>query len=162
MILRPGVRELDPGHIAMIFTALFFAGSYLTAKILFGRTRAIVVVAMLSITVTIGLAPFAAANWVTPKFGELGILFCVACFATAGHFAMTNAFAAAPVTVTQPVTFLQLVWSVIVGALFFAEPPDPYVITGGGIIVAAVSFITWREARAKKRAITPPIHATKT
>ncbi|WP_244430308.1 DMT family transporter [Roseivivax halodurans] len=162
VILRPGIRELDPGHIAMIFTALLFAGSYLTAKILSGEHSAIVVVAMLSITVTIGLAPFAAANWVTPTPGELGILFFVACFATAGHFAMTNAFAAAPVTVTQPVTFLQLVWSVIVGAAFFAEPPDPYVIAGGGIIVAAVSFITWREARAKKRAITPPIHATKT
>jgi len=39
----------------------------------------------------------------------------VACFATAGHFTMTLAFAAAPMTVTQPVTFLQLVWAVLLG-----------------------------------------------
>ncbi|WP_149757530.1 DMT family transporter [Roseivivax sediminis] len=161
LILRPGVRTLDPGHIAMLFTALFFAGSYLVMKILSGRHSAAVVVAMMSITVTVGLAPFAIADWVTPGWGELALLFGVACFATAGHYTMTRAFAAAPVTVTQPVTFLQLVWSVAIGALFFAEPPDPFVIAGGGLIIAAVTFITWREARARRRQVMPPIHATK-
>ncbi len=162
VILRPGFRELDPGHIAMLFTALLFAGSYLTAKILSGEHSAGVVVAMLSLTVTVGLAPFAAADWVTPGPWELAILFGVASFATLGHYTMTRAFAAAPVTVTQPVTFLQLVWSVLVGALFFAEPADPFVIAGGGIIIAAVTFIAWREARLKRQPVTPPIHATKT
>ena len=54
-------------------------------------------------------------------------------------------------TVTQPVTFLQLVWSVLVGALFFAEPVDPWVVMGGAIIMGAVLFITWREAVLKRR-----------
>ena len=74
---------------------------------------------------------------------------------------MTLAFAAAPVTVTQPVTFLQLVWSVIIGAVFFAEPADPWVIAGGSVIILAVSFITWREAQLKRKHITPPTPATK-
>ncbi|ETX29264.1 peptide ABC transporter permease [Roseivivax isoporae LMG 25204] len=161
LILRPGFRALDPGHVAMIFTALLFAGSYLTMKILSGQQSAAVVVGMLSLTVTLGLAPFAALDWVTPTWGELGILFGVASFATAGHYAMTRAFAAAPLTVTQPITFLQLVWSVAIGAAFFNEPPDPFVIAGGGVIIASVTFITWREARAKRRQITPGIHETK-
>jgi len=85
----------------------------------------------------------------------------VACFATAGHYAMTLAFAAAPVTVTQPVTFLQLVWSVLVGMLFFAEPADPWVILGGGVIMASVVFITWREARLRNVHRTPTVNETK-
>nr|WP_234984241.1 DMT family transporter [Roseivivax jejudonensis] len=161
LILRPGFRALDPGHVAMLFTALLFAGSYLTAKILSGAHSAAIVVAMLSMTVTVGLAPFALMDWVTPSWGELAILMGVASFATAGHYSMTRAFAAAPVTVTQPVTFLQLVWSVAIGATFFGEPPDPFVIAGGGVIIAAVTFITWREARLRRRGVTPPIHATK-
>ena len=119
------------------------------------------VVAMLSITVPIGLLPLALMDWITPNFTQVFILFGVALFATVGHYTMTRAFAAAPVSVTQPVTFLQLVWSVIIGALFFAEPPDSFVIAGGAVIMAAVSFITWREARAKKRAVTPLVNATK-
>ena len=161
IILRPGFRELDPGHIAMLATALLFAGSYLIAKIVSGELPASLVVALLSITVTIGLAPFAIAVWVTPSLADLGVLAAIACFATAGHYTMTLAFAAAPVTVTQPVTFLQLVWSVLLGALFFDEPADPWVILGGGIIMASVIFITWREARLRKSHRTPVVNETK-
>ncbi|MCA0955391.1 DMT family transporter [Mameliella sediminis] len=160
MILRPGFRELDPGHFAMLATALLFAGSYLLAKILSGEVSAALVVALLSVGVTIGLAPLAIAVWVWPTWGELAILMGVALFATAGHYTMTLAFAAAPVTVTQPVTFLQLVWAVSLGALAFGEPVDPWVVGGGSLILAAVVFITWREAVLKRR-ITPLVPETK-
>ncbi|GGC03982.1 peptide ABC transporter permease [Marivita lacus] len=161
IILRPGFRELDLGHIAMLGTAVLFAGSYLIAKIVSGELPASMVVALLSITVTIGLAPFAFAVWVTPSLADLAVLSAVACFATAGHYTMTLAFAAAPVTVTQPVTFLQLVWSVLLGMAFFGEPADPWVILGGGIIMASVIFITWREARLRKSHRTPLVNETK-
>ena len=161
IILRPGFRELELGHIAMIGTALMFAIGYLIAKIMAGEVTPTVVVGMLSITVTIGLLPLAWAVWVSPTMVQLGWLFIVACLATAGHYTMTFAFAAAPLTVTQPVTFLQLVWAALLGALFFAEPIDPWVVLGGTVIVSAVIFITLREARLKRGAITPPANATK-
>ncbi|MCI5095977.1 MAG: DMT family transporter [Rhodobacteraceae bacterium] len=161
IILRPGFREISPGHIAMLFTAVAFGGSYLLAKFTVDGTNPVVVVAMLSIFVTLGLAPFAIAVWVWPSVQELGVLFLVACFATAGHYTMSLAFAAAPVTVTQPVTFLQLVWAASLGAVVFGEPVDMWVVGGGTLILASVSFITWREAVLKRRAITPPDPATK-
>ena len=76
IILRPGFREISPGHIAMLGTAVFFALGYLTAKILSEEVPAMVVVGMLSITVTIGLAPAAAMVWVTPTLSDLGIPLC--------------------------------------------------------------------------------------
>ena len=161
IILRPGFRELNMGHLAMLATAVVFAVGYLTAKILSDEVSPSVVVGMLSLTVTIGLAPVAAAVWVTPTLAELLILFGVATFATAGHYTMTLAFAAAPVTVTQPVTFLQLVWAVLMGWLVFDEGVDVWVLIGGGIIISAITFITWREAVLKRRAVTPPVNATK-
>lgn len=161
IILRPGFREVNTGHLAMLATAVLFAVSYLTAKIVSDEVAPAVVVGMLSITVTIGLAPFAIAVWVWPTLWELGMLFAVAIFATGGHYAMTLAFRAAPVTVTQPVTFLQLIWAVLLGALVFAEPVDGFVILGGVVILAAVTFITWREAVLKRQAVTPHPHQTK-
>ncbi|MEZ5912300.1 MAG: DMT family transporter [Paracoccaceae bacterium] len=161
VILRPGFRETAPGHLAMLATAVLFAASYLAAKRLSGQMSPAVVVGMLSITVTIGLAPFAAAVWVTPTAQQLLWYFGVAVFATAGHYAMTLAFRAAPLTVTQPVTFLQLVWSVLLGALVFGEPADGWVILGGLVIMAAVSFITWREAVVRRKAVTPALPAMK-
>ena len=161
IILRPGFREVSQGHIAMVFAAIVFAGSYLTTKVLSGEVKPTVVVAMLSIFVTIALAPFAFADWVAPNLDELAILFGVAVFATAGHYTMTLAFAAAPVTVTQPVTFLQLVWAVLLGVFMFGEPIDVWVLLGGFVILASVTFITWREAVLRRQPITPPSPATK-
>ena len=160
IILRPGLREVDIGHIAMLVTALMFAAGYLIAKQLSGEVSAAVVVGMLSITVTIGLAPFAYAVWVPVTWVDVGWLFLVACFATAGHYTMTLAFAAAPLTVTQPVTFLQLIWAVLLGYFVFNEGVDGWVIFGGAVILGSVSFLTWREARAKRH-ITPAVPATK-
>lgn len=154
IILRPGFREVSPGHLAMLFTAVSFGASYLIAKFTVGSNSPAVVVGMLSIFVTIGLAPFALAVWVTPTLTEIAMLFGVACFATAGHYTMTMAFAAAPVAVTQPVTFLQLVWATLLGALAFGEPADIWVISGGGLILAAVSFISWREAMIKRKGLS--------
>jgi drug/metabolite transporter (DMT)-like permease len=161
VILRPGFRDVSSGHLAMLITAVFFACSYLLAKHLSARVNAATVVVMLSLFVPIGLLPWAMAVWITPSFHELMILFGVACFATAGHYTMTLAFAAAPVTVTQPVTFLQLIWAVSLGIIVFGEPFDPWVVLGGAIILTSVSFMTWREAVLKKRAMTPPVHAPK-
>jgi len=152
IILRPGVRAIDPGHVAMLFNGVLFAGSYLIAKIMADRVAPTVVVAMLSITVTVGLAPFAAMVWVTPTMIELAWLFLVAILATSGHFTMTLAFRAAPVALTQPVTFLQLVWATTLGWFAFGEPVDGWVIFGGCLILASVSFIAWREAVLKRRA----------
>jgi uncharacterized membrane protein len=64
IILRPGFREVSPGHVAMLFSALAFAGSYLIAKHMTGALGAGLVVALLSLAVTVGLAPFAVAVWV--------------------------------------------------------------------------------------------------
>ena len=161
LILRPGFREVSIGHLAMIFTAIFFAFSFLLAIHCSGITTASVVVVMLSIYVTIGLAPLAFLNWVTPSVTELIILFAVACFATAGHYTMTLAFAAAPISVTQPATFLQLVWAVLVGSIIFSEEIDLFVIGGGGLILCSITFMSWREAVIKRKAMTPTVPQTK-
>jgi drug/metabolite transporter (DMT)-like permease len=160
IILRPGFREIGSGHFAMLAAAVVFGASYLLAKLLTDQTNAVIVVGMLSFWVTLGLAPMTAHVWVTPDLHTVLVLFVVACLATAGHYTMTLAFRSAPLTVTQPVTFLQLVWAVSVGTLFFGEAVDIWVVIGGLVILASVSFMTWREAMLKRQ-ITPAVPETK-
>jgi len=161
VILRPGAREIEAGHLAMVGTAFVFALSYMIAKRLSDELPPVVIVSLLSVSVAVALMPVAVAVWVPPDLRTLLILFGVAVVATLGHLCMTLALRAAPITVTQPMTFLQLVWAVLLGYFVFGEAVDPYVILGGGMIIAAVSFITFREAQLKRRAVTPPPQATK-
>ncbi|WP_299360900.1 DMT family transporter [uncultured Paracoccus sp.] len=149
VVLRPGLRELQAGHLAQLSAACFFGVSYLIAKRLSAVAPASAVVAMMSMTVAIGLAPLAAAVWVPPSAAQVVALAATAMFATLGHYAMTRAFAAAPLTVTQPFVFVQLVWASLLGIAVFHEPLDPWVLVGGGVMIAAVTWITWRESQLR-------------
>ncbi|MEL6169145.1 MAG: DMT family transporter [Pseudomonadota bacterium] len=160
VILRPGFRELDLGHLSILGAALFLAMSYLLTKVLSAEMPAEAIVAIMSVLVTIMLAPFAIAVWTPPTLEQLIWTLALAGVATLGHYAMTRAFRAAPLTVTQPVTFLQLVWSVVLGWAVFGEAVDLWVIVGGVMIVGSATFIAIREAQAR-REVTPNVNATK-
>ena len=162
VILRPGLQMINEGQTAMLITAPLFAVSYLLAKRLSMKANPAVVVGMLSVFVTIGLAPFAYAVWIPPSYTDIGWLALVAVIATLGHFTMTKALSAAPLAVTQPVTFLQLVWATLLGYFVFSEEVDVWVLTGGGIIIASVSFISYREWVLSRATKTPPAAAVKT
>ena len=161
IILRPGFREIGAGHMAMVLATLFFGASYLLAKRLTDEMPAGLVVVLLSVIVTIALLPMALVVWVPPSGFDLIILFLVACIATLGHYTMTLAFKATSISVTQPVTFLQLVWAVTLGVVVFGEAVDPFVVLGGVIILGSLTFISWREATLQRRLRTPPVPATK-
>ncbi len=147
VVLRPGLREVSPGHLSQLAATVCFAVSYIFAKRLSGMAPPSVVVGILSVTVAAGLLPIALWVWEPVSGVQLAWLAAVAALATVGHYTMTRAFRAAPLAVTQPVIFLQILWATLLGAMVFGEAVDGYVILGGALIVAAVSLNTWAEAR---------------
>lgn len=162
VLLRPGFETVSLGQLAQLAAAPLFAASYLLAKSLTDEEDPAVIVGMLSVVCTIVLLPGALLDWQTPTGEEVFWLAMTAVFATAGHYTLTRAFRAAPITVTQPVGYLQLVWAALIGMAAFGEPFDPYVFAGGGIIVGAATYISHRELVAAKQPHTPPAVATKT
>lgn len=161
IILRPGFQEISLGQLAQLCAAPLLAMSFIIAKKLTETQNPSVIVGMLSLGCTIVLFPGAMLQWRTPSHYELLWLAAAACIATAGHFTLTRAFQAAPITVTQPLGFLQLVWAAILGILLFNESLDPYVLVGGAIIVGAATYISHRELQSNRRSQTPPAIATK-
>ena len=150
IILRPGFHSIEAGSLAQLIAAFFFAGSFLLAKRMTQSESSGDILVMLSIFCTLALMPGAIYYWREPTLSEIGWLALVAMFATAGHYAITRAIAAAPLTVTQPLSFLQLIWAIVFGYWLFDEVPDKWVIAGGLVIVAAVSYLAHREARAAR------------
>ena len=156
VILRPGIEVIDIGAIAQLTSAPLMAISFLMAKKLTETESPTVIIASLTLFVTLTLAPPAILAWRTPTWEELGWLFLTAVFATLGHYTMTQAFRSADITVTQPIAFLQLIWATLLGFYMFGETPDAWTLTGGGIIVASATYIAHREARRKGRADIKP------
>ena len=58
---------------------------------------------------------------------------------------MTIALSLAPLSITQPVIFFQLIWSTIIGLLLFNESLDFFILIGGALIVIAIVRLSANE-----------------
>lgn len=150
VILRPGFTEISIGQTAQLLTAPLFAASILLTKHLTKTDQLTVIVASLSLICSITLLPLALINWVAPNPTELLLLALTGAFATIGHFTLTRALSLAPISVLQPVTFLQLLWATLLGVWLFGESIDGFVVLGGAILVISTTYIAHRESIAKK------------
>jgi drug/metabolite transporter (DMT)-like permease len=151
VILRPGFQAIEVASLAQLVAAIAFAGSFLIAKRMTETRSSGDILVMLTIFCTLTLMPGAIYYWREPTLVEISWLALVAVFATAGHYAITRAIGYAPLTVTQPLSFLQLVWAIAIGYWLFDEIPDTWVISGALIIVASISYLTHREAQAARK-----------
>jgi drug/metabolite transporter (DMT)-like permease len=151
IILRPGFKVIESGQLGMLMATVVFTASYLIAKIVSKERSSSEIVAMLSVFTTIFLIPSAIYSWEPISLEALLILAFTALIATIGHITMTQAIKAAPMVVTQPILFLQLVWASMVGLFLFDEQFDLYVIIGGTVIMICVCYVSYREHVLGKR-----------
>lgn len=149
IILRPGFETLSSGQLAQLAATPLFAAAMLLVKRLTQTDSATMIVITLNFVCLAVLAPIAVVTWKTPDSVQLLWLAGATVTATAGHYCLTRSYAVAEITVVQPITFLQLVWTAMFGFLLFSETPDAWVIAGGAVILTASTYIAHRERKQK-------------
>ena len=150
IILRPGIEAIHPGALAQLAAAPLFACSFIVTKKLTETEPGTVIVAWLTVFVTLALLPPALLVWRMPSAEELLWLTAAAACATAGNYTLTRAMRLAELTMLQPFMFLQLIWASVLGFVAFDEVPDLWTWIGGTVIVTAATYITHREALARR------------
>lgn len=150
IIIRPGVEEVSTGAMLVLASGVLVAGSKLIAKTLTRTDRTMTIVAYLSLIMTIVTFIPALFVWRTPTVGELGWLALIGVLGSTGHLLVIRAYKYADVSAVEPVTFSRLVFAALAGYLVFGEIPDLWVWVGGGVIVAATSYIAHRETVAER------------
>ena len=153
IIIKPTASGIATGQLSMVIATLFFAASYILAKKLSSTESTLEILIALNFIVTLTLAPFAIVFWVTPSFQEVLFLSIVALFATAGHFTMTMALKLAPITITQPISYVQIVWASCIGFIFFGETIGLWFSTGASLIILSSLYVTYTSSSKKNRDI---------
>ncbi len=147
IILRPGFQEIKIGQLSMLLASFVFSFSYLMVKYLANSKTSLEIVGFLSLFTTLFLLPLAIVNWVELNINQFLILILISVIATLGHLTMTMAIKSTSMTIIQPFTFLQLVWSVIAGIIIFNEKLDTYVIIGGIIILISTTYLSVKDSK---------------
>lgn len=151
IVVRPGAAPLSAGVIAAAASAVFFASTTVATKLL---TRSASVTCILFwLTIMQAVFGIVAAGHdgdiALPSATLLPYVLLIGCAGLVAHLCVTNALAVAPATVVVPFDFLRLPIIALVGAAFYGEALDAYVLLGAALIFAANYFNIWRESRRR-------------
>ncbi len=83
--------------------------------------------------------------WVTPGWGDLGLLILVGLVGGCAQWLLTEAWASAQVSAIAPYSYSALLWSAALGWLFWGDVPGVAMLAGAALIVVAGLYILHRE-----------------
>ncbi|NRB05206.1 MAG: DMT family transporter [Rhodobacteraceae bacterium] len=149
LVTRPGTLEMNPGVYAGAASAVFFALSILMTKRL-TRTQSIgcILFWLTTTQAVMGLATAGYDGQITlPTLHTLPFLLLIGFAGLCAHFCLTVALSIAPASVVTPIDFARLPVIAVIGALFYAEPLDAFVMAGAVLIFSGNYLNIWRETR---------------
>ncbi len=150
IIVRPGFREILPGHVIAIAAALCSAGGVIMGRMI-GTTEkryTLIGSVFLGTAVIAGVLMIPGFTWPTPPQWGLLLAFAATAFAAQAFFVVATTYA--PADRLGAAQYSQILWALLIGALFFDEWPDAMALVGIAIVVAAGLFIFAREQTLKK------------
>lgn len=150
IVVAPKMSGTGGGYqLLMLASAPVFAASLLLTKALTRSETAGVILVWQALTVTLFSLPMAVVVWQAPSAGQWAGFALAGLLGSAGHYCLTRSFAAADISATQSVKFLELVWSALMGWLLFADVPTASTVVGGIVICTATLWVARREAALK-------------
>ncbi len=149
VVLRPGFRELDAGHVAAIFCGLGGAFGVVLMRLARGREHRITLYGthLLGNLAVGGLLMWPA--WVMPTPVQWLQALGYGLLAAAGGVLLLRATLATEVSHVAPTQYSQMLWAVALGWFLFDDRIDALTWLGIAIIIAAGLFTVLREGQGR-------------
>jgi S-adenosylmethionine uptake transporter len=148
LVIRPGFRELLPGHFAAIGVAVCAATTVLVLRVLGPTEKRITLMGMAMLMALAVNGVLMAFDLDLPSGSDLVLLVLAGLLAGAGHILLMAATRAAPANRIAPAQYSQIIWAVALGAIFFQEFPDAIALAGMTLVAISgvLAFLQERQA----------------
>ena len=153
VIIRPGFVDISIGVYMVLFSALLWSINIIITKKISKDDSAITILAYQSIFMSLLSFFIVIFFWEIPSLKTFIYLILAAMCGTVLHLTLNHAFRLVDVSMTQPYSFLNLVFASIIGYFVFDEIPDFYTWIGALIIFTGVLIISYREMKLDKEII---------
>ena len=150
VIIRPGFVDISIGVYMVLFSALLWSINIIITKKISKDDSAITILAYQSIFMSLLSFFIVLFFWEMPSLKTFIYLILAAMCGTVLHLTLNHAFKLVDVSMTQPYSFLNLVFASIIGYFVFDEMPDLYTWIGALIIFTGVLIISYREMKLDK------------
>ena len=150
VMLRPGMIEMNIGVYMVLFTSIVWSFIIIITKFLSKNDSPITILTYQYSLVTFFSFFIVIFFWETPSSIVFLYTFLAALSGTILHIALIYSYKLVDLTLTQPFTFISLIWASLFGYNVFGEEPDIFTWLGAIIIFSGVLIIFYRESFLKK------------
>jgi drug/metabolite transporter (DMT)-like permease len=147
IIIRPGTAGFAPASVLVLLSVVFAAGRDLSTRALPPALPSLLVSAATALLITVfGFgAVTLSGNWMPLELHHIRTLSLASVFLFVGYQFIVLAMRTGEVAYVVPYRYTSLLWSILLGFVFFAEVPDSMTILGSAIVIAMCLFTLYRE-----------------
>lgn len=146
IVLRPtGAGALTMPGLAVLLTALGYALSAITVRILARTDSTQAMMFWVMFIVGIGAGVLALPSWRPIQDGHWPVLLALAVTGSLGQWAVTEAFRWGEASVVAPFEYTALAWGIGLDWLVWSTSPAPVTLLGAAVIIASGIYLIRRE-----------------
>lgn len=172
LVVRPGFRELELGHLTALICAFSAAFAATITRLIAPHERRITLFIMPTLYITGFNLVMMVFDFVVPSVQDVILLLVGGVLGGIGYLFYISALANAPANRVAPMQYTQIVWALVLGALFFNEVPDGLALVGLAVVVVsglvgivsdgartriAGRFAAYRMRRTGANPVPPPV-----
>ncbi len=144
VVIRPGSAVFQWASLMIVGSAVAYAIYQIFIRRVAGLDHPSTSVFYSAFGGTIVMSLIVPFVWKTPEtWGDAALLASLGIFGGLGHYCVARALTYAPANFIAPFNYTQMIGSVIVGYLLFAEIPDIYTWVGSALIISAGLLVGW-------------------
>lgn len=149
MITRPFGAGFEPWAIVALGGTFFGTMVVLTIKLLSRTESTLTIMFYFAAFTTLFAAIPAFIVWVPPTLEQWALLALTGTLGIIGQSMFTHGVKLGETSFVMPFDYLRIVYSFIIGFIFFAELPSAWSFTGAAVIIASSIYLVRTEGRKK-------------
>ena len=162
VVVRPGFHQLGLGHLAAVGCALFAASANVILRVISKDEKQVSIIAINGVYQIVVAGALMLGDFAMPTLYDLVRFAVIGVLSGGAQLLIIRGMRQAPVSHIGPTQYVQIIWAVILGALFYRESQDA--IGYGGLVLLIIAGIAtifsdgaqarisgrWAEFRARR------------
>jgi drug/metabolite transporter (DMT)-like permease len=151
VVIRPGLAGFSPYSLLALGAVLFITLRDLaTNRLPAGLPDLLVVAASLAAVMAAGAVLGLSEDWVWPSALQLTYIAGAGICLIAAHWSIIVALRSAPVSVTAPFGYTNVIWAVLFGLMIWGDRLEAVTMIGAGLVVGSGVYALYRERKAAR------------
>ena len=151
IVIRPGSSVFQWASLMMLASASFYAVYQIVVRRVSAVDSPATTAFYCALGCTVATSFLVPGHWKNPaNWGDLAMMVSLGISGGFGHYCVARAFSYAPANLIAPLNYTQMIGSVAIGYLMFAEIPDVYTWVGSAVIIAAGLLVGWQSRQKSK------------